>query len=208
LAELLGDLGYRVGDKLERPADVVVPEFGIVTCAHLYTREAGQVARDVMGIEGVELSSYMDGDRLIVLSRDGQAAITRSGSAFQYAPQRGDPLLLEPVLAARGLGPGPIGDAELLEATKDHIYPDAVARLWRAFHGLVTHTPDVFLSIEDGYHAGSAFMTQMIPLTAAHGSLRDTSTYGFAMSMAGDLPPCVRMSDLREELKELNIPLD
>ncbi len=213
LPELLGRAGYRVGARLEKPGDVVVPEFGIVTCAAIHTREPDRVARDVVGFEGIELAAYRDAqDRVVVVGRAGEAVISRKGDAFGYEATAGDPLELSAVIRGikeKGLAgeAGCIDDRALFEATIDHRYPDAVARLWRAFHGLVEHTPDVLVSVEDGYHCGSAFMSDVVDLAAAHGNLGPMSSTAFVMSMAGALPPVVRMESLRSELVELGVPL-
>lgn len=213
LPKMLERFGYRVTEQLERPGDVVVPEFGIITCASIHTREPARVAADVLGIEGIELSAYSETpESVVVLSRAGQARITRPPGGFAYVPQHGDPLALLPIiekLRADGRMAGEsIDDRVLFEATQDHVYPDAVARLWRAFHGLVQHPPDVLISTLDGYHCGSPLMSKLIPLIGAHGSLRDTSSTGFAMSMSGPLPGVVRMSELRASLKGLGLPLE
>ncbi len=213
LSDLLAEFGYRPSETLERPGDVVVPEFGMVTCAAIHTREPAAVARDVLGIEGVDLTAYRDADdRLVILSRDGRARIVRSPAGFAYQVDFGDPLELLPVLAdlrAKGKvdADGFVSDLALKEATVTHTYPDAVHRLWRAFHDLVVHTPDVLISTQDGYHCGSAFMSTVVRLTAAHGNLRRLSSTGFSMSMSGRLPDMVRMEDLRQELSRLGTPL-
>ncbi len=213
LPELLGRAGYRVRETLEKPGDVVVPEFGIVTCAAIHTGEQARVARDVVGFEGIELAAYRDEeDRVVVVGRSGEAVISRKGRTYRYAPTAGDPLEMNAVLSeleARGLASEDdyFEDRVLFEATSDHRYPDAVARLWRAFHGLVEHTPDVLLSVEDGYHCGSAFMSDVVDLAAAHGNLGPLGSTAFVMSMSGGLPAVVRMEDLRSELVESGVPL-
>lgn len=211
LREELARQGYRVRNRLTRPRDIVVPEFAMVSCASIYTRAPACVARDVVTIEGVDLAAYREGDALVVVGRDGLARISRSEAGFRYQPERGDPLELRPVLAslaeAGKVGPqGYVPDRVLFEATVDHAYPDAVARLWRAFHGLVEHTPDVLVSLADGYHAGSRLQTEMIALVGVHGSLRRMSTYGFAMTSEGSLPANIRMEDLREALRAAGVP--
>ena len=263
LSEFLRLSGYRVTNRLERPGDVVVPEFGIVTCAAIHTQEPAPVARDVLGLEGIDVVAYLDrgrgrpgspdedakngrpgsigregggrtdsqDDRIIVLNRSGRAVITRSGTGYRYEtlpllplPAReragvrvsdisaGDPLDLGPVLKqlqAQGHvdADGFVDDRALFEATVDGAYPDAVHRLWRAFHGLVEHEPDVFITTKDGWHCGSPFMTDVLDLAAAHGNLGPLSTTGFVMSTAGAVEPVLRMEDLHDSLTKLGIPL-
>lgn len=213
LSEIISRCGYRVTDRLEKPGDVVVPEFGVVTCASIYTRQPASVARDLIGVEGIELTVYQDerGD-VIVLGRDGSACITRTDTGYRYVPQSGDPLQLKPILdalAQRGaINPdGSVEDRVLFEATVDHTYPDVVHRLWHAFNGLIAYTPDVLISIEDSYHCGRRFMSEAIDLAAAHGNLHRLSSSGFVMTTAGQLPPVVRMGDLADVLRDLDVPI-
>lgn len=134
-----------------------------------------------------------------------------AGVAYRYACDVGDPLLLRPVLDRLPRGstadapPGFIADAVLFAATQDHAYPDVVHRLWRAFHGLIAHTPDVMVAIGDGYHAGSGLFSTLLPLAAAHGNLRPPSSYAFATTTAGALPETLRIEDLRAALESLGV---
>ncbi len=213
LADLLAEMGYRKARTLNGPYDVVVPQFGIVTMAVVHTRVPERVAHDVLGIEGVEQSIWRpEPDHLVVLSRDGEAHVERGDAGFRYRAVRGDPLEMLPILerlAADGKvgADGFVEDRVLFAATQSHVYPDALYRLWRAFHGLIVNTPDVMVCTADGYHCGSLYMTQTIQLRAAHGNLRAPSSTGFAVSMSGELPEVVRMADLRGEFHKLGVPI-
>lgn len=211
LKDMLARFGYRVTDRLRGPRDVVVPQFEMVSAGSIHTLTPAPVARDVVGIEGVELSAYMEGDALIVLSRDGRARIERSGQRFRYRAERGDPMLLAPAVdrlrqAGRIDADGWVDDRALFEATLAEAYPDGVARLWRAFHGLVQYTPEVIVSLEEGFHCGSPFQTDMVHLVGVHGNLRQASTHGFAITTEGELPRDIRMEDLRAALRALGVP--
>ncbi|MCK6486193.1 MAG: hypothetical protein HUU22_05320 [Phycisphaerae bacterium] len=214
LADLLSRFGYRVSTRLERPGDIVVPEFGIVTYAAIHTQQPAGVARDVVGIDGVTLAAWLDEqDRVVVRSRDGLAAITKSGDAYCYRCEYGDPLGLLPLLDelrkhGAGDAAGCAADETWFTVTADHIYPDPLHRLWRAFHGLVVHQPDVLVCSAEGYHFGSALMDRMVALAAAHGSLSAVSSTGFAMTAAGDLPRVVQMENLRDALLELGVGVE
>lgn len=215
LSDVLRQLSYRTSRTLEKPYDVVVPEFGMVTCAAIHTDTPDTVARDVVSIEGIELSAYLDArhDEVVVLSRDGRARISHSSSGLRYQPEFGDPLAMLPILdklaQAGSIDPqGFADDHALFQATVDHAYPDAVYRLWRAFHGLVVNTPQILVSVQDGYHCGSPTQSSLIRLTAAHGNLRPMSSLGFAMTMAGQLPPAIRMANLGKALQDMGVPLN
>src|SRR5437773_3075994 len=77
--------------------DVVVPEFGPVSCAVVHTRAPATVARDLAGVEGVQSVAYMDADALIVLSRGGRAVIHERAGRFSYESINGDPLKMQTV---------------------------------------------------------------------------------------------------------------
>ncbi len=211
LAKNLKYMGYNLREHLEDPDDVVVPEFGLVTCAAIYTQSPQQVATDVLGIEGMALSTYEDDEgNVMVLSRTGKAKISNRNDRFKYQVFRGDPLELKPTLQQLDEQGkidqyGFVSEQDWFEATKDHQRPDAVCRLWQAFHGLIEHEPDVLVTTRDGYFCGSPTVEKFIELAAAHGNLRRPSSIGFAISMAGKLPPVLRMKDLRKALGDLGV---
>ncbi len=201
----LGALGFRDSIRLQRPGDIVTPRFGPVTCAGIYTHEPARVAAAVRHLAGVELVAYPEAQGITVLTRTEQAVIECRGTRYRYAARQGDPLRLEPVLAElRRQGKldadDYAADQDWLDATVDHIFPDALHRLWRAFHGLLVHTPDVLVSLQDGHCHGTAFFDLFIRMESAHGSLRDSSTYGFVMSTAVTVQDPVRMEALGQQL--------
>lgn len=211
LSEFLERCGYRVGERLARPGDVVVPEFGVVTCGAVYTREPARVAADLTLMDGIDQVMFLEGDEVVVLSRDGRARIGRSGDAFRYAVERGDPLKMKAVwerLKQEGRidSGGFVKDGELFEAAADQEYPDALHRVWRAFHGLVVHQPDVLLTTQEGWHCGSKLMSKMYDVRSAHGNLGPSSC-GFVMTTAGPLPGVMRMENLRGELGKVGVPI-
>lgn len=215
LSEMLERMGYRVSSRLEREGDVVVPEFGVVNCAAIHTRSAPRVAHDLLGLEGIEHTAYMEeGGEVVVCGQAGTARIRIGlpGDRYRYDFTDGDPLDLRDVWRqlddnGRVDAQGFVADADLFQATRGHVYPDAVHRLWRAFHGLIAHAPDVLISVKDGRHCGSKFMSWICDVQAAHGNLGRDSTYGFVMTTAGTLPEIVRMERLREELVRLGVPM-
>lgn len=212
LPAALRRLGYRVVARVSSARDVVLPEFGTVTCAALYAAAPALVARDLIAIEGVELAVYREAETVIVYGRGAVAKIERGGDRFRYTPQVGDPLRLLEIqagLVARGAVDvqGFVSDADWRQATVDHRYPDALARLWRAFDGLMTHAPDVLISLADGYFSGADSISALIDLRAAHGNLDYAGSVGFVMTGAGPLSDALRIGDAREQLEKLGIRL-
>jgi hypothetical protein len=210
LRESLERMGYHATTHLRSGQDIVVPEFGVVTCAAIHTRQPAQVARDAVNIEGIDFAAYQDGEDVVVVSRRGNAQITAANGRVRYLVQTGDPLGLSPIIddlttKAAIDSDGFVDDRVLFSATMSHLYPDGVHRLWRAFHGLIEHTPDVLVSLEDGWHCGSKFMSDLVEIRGAHGSLRYTSSCGFAMTTLGPLPAVMRMDDLSAELAKMGV---
>jgi hypothetical protein len=206
-------LGYRVTQRLSGPTDVVVPAFGMVTYAGLYTRSPSRVARDLLGIEGVEITSMRDADGDVhVFSRDGAARIRRREGKFRYHCDYGDPLQLKPIFSGlnengRVDADGFVDDRTLFEAAHNHLYPDAIARLYRAFNGLVEHTPDVLVSFSEGRFWGSPFMSAIYDLHGSHGNLNLPGSSGFVMTTAGALPKVMRIAEVSEALKGIGAPI-
>jgi hypothetical protein len=214
LPDILERMGYHVTEKLKGPQDVAVPEFGVVSCAAIYTKSPESVARDSIGVDGVEQAAYLTAsDDVVVLGRGGRARISSGPDGLKYECDYGDPLEMLPILA--GLqskggvdSQGFASDRALFDATTAHKYPDSLHRLWRAFHGLVESPPDVLLSVQDGRHCGSKFMSSVVDMQATHGNLGPASSSGFVMTTAGELPPVMRIADLRAELVQIGVPLD
>ena len=201
--------GYRRTESIRGPRDVVVPSYGLVTCAEFFTKDPAGVARCLSAHEDVELAMYPEGDSIVVLDRNGRARVGRGGAGFRYDAEAGDPLKLAPILdrlrqAGKVSADGEIDAAVLFQATFDHVYPDPLARIWEAFHENVQIPPDVFVSLRDGACHGSLFFYVMIgKVSATHGSLNRINSTAFALTMLGELPPAMRSRDLLPELKKL-----
>jgi hypothetical protein len=205
LPGLLRKKGWHPGNHLDAPKDFVMPEFGDVTYAAFYTHDAAALAADLAAIEGVELAVYQADGKISLVSRRGNALISERNGRYKYEPQGGDVLQLNDIVAKlRAEGKvddsGFIDDRALLEATAAHLYPDPLRRLWRAFNGMVENVPDVIVSIEDNYYAGSANYAFLVKLNSTHGGLNYKNSLAFAMSTAGPLPPVMRSEDIPKNL--------
>ncbi len=226
--------GFRVvREWLQRDDDVLVPEFGVVSCAGVYTRQPARVARTAVLATGVELATWRDQAGVHVVRRprnlpidqpgEGeindwplkieQAVIVRRDGRLRYQPQTGDPLDLEPVVEAlrqRGEldADGFASDQAWFEATNDQPYPDAVYRLWRAFDGLMQYPPDVICSLDDRWYHGNPKLASRIRVESTHGNLRTRSSCGFAMTTAGELPAVLRIEDLPDALRDAGVPVE
>jgi len=168
---LLEKAGFQERKTLRDGRDVVIPQYGLVTCAAVHTRSPEDVAGVLLEHEGTDLVMYRagawptwrprplvelvaagsgpDGGPSPVVVRDagGQAEIRRQGDRYFYRPVRGDPLRLLPVMerlrAAGKLGPdGGAADRDWLRATAEHHYPDPLHRICCAFEeGCLVENP-------------------------------------------------------------------
>ncbi|MCG3137095.1 MAG: hypothetical protein HJJLKODD_00937 [Phycisphaerae bacterium] len=223
LYDTLKEMGYRNVDHLEQPNDVIVPRFGPVTAASIYTLQPARVAADVVGIIGVELTAYCEGEQIVICSRNARARLDwladdeRNTTAahpqnlrFRYTVDSGDPLQLLPIIeqlqaAGKMDAEGFIADADLFAATITHTYPDPCYRLWRAWHGLMQYPAQVLVSLADGYFQGTRFFNFFVSMQSVHGNLNAPGSTGMVITTAGPLPPAMRMHDIPAELAKLGL---
>lgn len=198
--------GWRLTDTLNGPRDVVYIRFGLETYAALSTQSPGPLAADVAAIPGVELTSYLDGDAVVVLSgADERAMIRHKEGRYAYETQHGDPLKLKGILAGLTADDqGYYADADLLAATIQHIYPDALQRLWRAHHSMAEHMPDVIVSIANGYFSGSDDLAKFIDVASTHGGLNVDNSTAFIMTTLGPMPSFMRSKDIPGRIKAVS----
>lgn len=201
--------GYRQTKSLREARDVVPVGYGLVTYAAFFTNDPPGVAACLLEHEDVEFACYPRDDAIVVRDRSGEARITRGASGFVYDSRHGDPLRLAAIverLQAEGKvsDEGKIDPEALFEATLDHNYPDPLARLWRAFHGLVQRPPDLIVNLRDGACYGSRFFRAMIGrVSSTHGSLNRVNSTTFALTTLGRLPAALRSRDVLPRLEEL-----
>jgi hypothetical protein len=208
LDDVLETGGYRSADSLRDPRDVVALKYGLVTYAGLFTRDPAGVAQCVARHEDVTFASYRDDDAVVVIGPAGRGVIRQAAGGYTYTAEGDDPLFLQAVVAllrkdGKVSGEGVVDDRALLRATADHVYPDPLHRLWRAFHGLAKEPPDVIVNLRDGACHGSRFFKTMVGKVAStHGGLNRQNSLTFVMSMRGELPGVLRSEDVLEALQE------
>ncbi len=202
--------GWRLVDGLEEPRDVVPVEYGLVTYASFACRSRRALATDVAAHEGVRLATFVEKEAIVVLdSGGGEARIERRPGRYRYAAARGDPLELEPILARLAEaghvnGDGFVDDRALLVATVDHVYPDPLDRLWRAFHAMVPHVPDVLADMETGSYAGLESRAVWFNKAAStHGDLERNSSVTFLASSIAPTPPLLRIREVGEAISSM-----
>ncbi|MFH0983396.1 MAG: hypothetical protein V2A79_17905 [Planctomycetota bacterium] len=200
--EHLARHGFRLTDALRGPQDVVTVRYGLVTFAQFFTSQPAAVAEALLIHPAVEVAVYPEGDRVMVLSVDGRARIGRGEGGYTYVAERGDPLQIMPIIEALQEGgkvsaDGVIDDAAFFAATLDHVYPDALQRVWSCFHGLMQKPPDVIVSLRDGYcHGLWMFEVCIGHVASTHGSLNAINSTTFVLSSAGPLPEALRIDEV------------
>lgn len=210
--------GWNVRDRLEGPRDVVPIEYGLVTYGSFATRDRPGLAATLLENEGVDVVTYAADASVVVESAAGKAFIDRRGSRYRYRPATGDPLGLVPIIQkAREeakAGDPPLFDGEdfaedreWLRLTFNHEYPDALDRLWRAFHGLTEEVPDVIASLRLGYSAGLPSRAgRFADGASTHGDLARRNSIAFVMTTTEPIAPrwpYLRARDLPEALSEV-----
>ncbi|MBK8913259.1 MAG: hypothetical protein IPM64_01430 [Phycisphaerales bacterium] len=207
--------GFHPVSRIRGERDVFVPEWGMISCAAIYTPSPLEAAAAAARLEGVELAIARDPDDRSarhVFSGELSARVDCLGDGwFRYVPLRGDPLRIEPQLAelrAAGLAraDGALADAALFDALSRHEFPDALMRTCRA-DDLFAHPPDVYVSLAPGHFSGESTFRAVVGLSATHGSMRYESSCGFVMTTAGALPPVLRNADVGEALRRVGVRL-
>lgn len=215
--KLLKENGYRLTDRLEKPSDVVTVEFGLVSYAAYYTDDPAGVATALLTDPRTILTCYplvkeraaTDGLDVVVQTTDGKATVRKKQGRFGYEVESGDPLELSDIieqLRRKGKidSDGFIDDRAMFEATLNHIYPDPLRRVWQAFNGLVEKPADLVICLKDGWVHGSGLFYSVIGKVAStHGSLNQSNSVTFAMTMLGELPPALRLEEVMPNLKKL-----
>ena len=190
--------GFRLDSRLKDERSVVLPRFGLVAAAALYTQPGREAvaAHALRSARGVDLVVYRDGDGLFVLGRDAEARVERrlkdARSWFRYRAAAGDPLDLAPIivsLAGRADADGFIAEDDWLSATAEHDYPDPLRRLWAGFDGLVEQPASVLVSLDDGFYTGSQLLDVFAWMQATHGNLRRAQSCGMILATDAALMP-------------------
>lgn len=195
--------GLRLESRVRDERSVVLPQYGLVGCAVLFTRESNEarVAQAMSGVKGVDFAAYETGGVVHVIARTGRAAIERRGESFRYRTETGDPLGLASLvseLKSRGLSDtdGFINGEDWFAATRDGVRPDALRRIYEGLTGHVSNRANVIVNLEDGFYTGSFTMDIFAFLQATHGNLGREQSFGFVFSTGRDLPTHIRAEDV------------
>ncbi|MDA3897098.1 MAG: hypothetical protein PF482_13235 [Desulfobacteraceae bacterium] len=211
LQDILNDAGFKVTDKIESKTDIVIDAEGLCTYAGIHTREPSRVADVLLKLPQTELVLYMAGDRVIVRDARGTAAIEKKGGKLRYIPIDSDVLSYQSVIEALTKSgkidvEGFASDDDWFEATVDHEWPDAPSRIWNAFHGTVVCTPDLMVSILDGFYNGFTLFESFIDMASIHGGLNQINSATFLLSMTGRANRPLRSREVLKTIEPDYVP--
>lgn len=203
LKSALRKADFKVDDKIKNGRSVVLPQFGLVGCAVMWTQESNEarLATVASRVRGVDFAAYEKDGVVFVLDEEGSATLERRGERFRYRATHGDPLELSTIIESlRGLGKVDaenfIADEDWFAATIEGARPDVVRRVFEGVSERVPHRASVLVNLADGYYTGSASLDVFAFLQATHGNLGARQSFGFVLSNARDLPPHLRARDV------------
>ncbi|HEX8634997.1 MAG TPA: hypothetical protein VF703_12695 [Pyrinomonadaceae bacterium] len=203
LKSALRRANFKLDDRIRNERSVVLPQFGLVGCAVMWTRESNEepLAAIVSRVRGVDFAAYEKDGVVYVRNERGIAALERRGGRFRYRAMQGDPLELAAVVESlrrqdKVDDENFIADEDWFAATLESARPDVVRRVFEGASERVRHRANVLVNFADGYYTGSASLDVFAFLQATHGNLGAQQSFGFVMSNARDLPTHLRARDV------------
>lgn len=206
LKDLIKKSGFKIENKINDERSVVMPQFGLIGCALLFTREKNEeeIAAKVSKVEGVDFAAYEDDGIVHVVSNNGAATIEKKGEKFRYK-SNGDPLDLLSVQRELNKqnkvdNEGFANDGDWFAVSCNSNNPDAIKRVYDGVTSLVKNRATVIVNFEDGYYSGSKLLDIFAFLQATHGNLGKEQSFGFVMTTEKDLPDYIRAENLWKEI--------
>lgn len=204
----LRDAGFTIENKRTSDKSVVLPQFGLVGSAVLFSEDSHKkrLADVVSCVEGVDFAAYQDNGQVRIVNCEGEATIEQEGTRYRYEPDSGDPLKLWPVASLLdSKSERFVRDEEWFEATRDAERPDAIQRVYEGVTLGVKNRANVIINLMDGYYSGSPLLDRFASLKSTHGNLGQEQSYGFAMSTQQELAPFIRAENLWDALGSPNL---
>jgi hypothetical protein len=203
LKSALRRAGMRLDARVRDERSVVFPQYGLVGCAVLFTKESNEarLAQALSEVKGVDFAAYETAGIVHIVARRGTAVIERRGESFRYRAEQGDPLSLVPLAAelkdrGKADADGFITGLDWFEATRDGERPDAVRRIYEGLHAPIRNRANLIVNLEDGYYTGSFSLDIFAFLQATHGNLGREQSFGFILTTGRKLPTHLRADDV------------
>lgn len=205
LKDPLRQAGFKLENKIKNDQSVVLPQYGLVGSAVLFTRDKNEerLAEVLAPLNGVDFVTYEINGIVHVANRRGTAIIEKRGDTYRYSALKGDPLDLLSLAVdckPRNGSDGFIKDEDWFALTRSGARPDVVRRIFEGATQGVLNRANVIVNLEDGYYTGSSLLDTLTLLQATHGNIGQEQSYGFVMSTTSELPPYIRAGDLWETL--------
>ena len=195
VGKALGDHGYRVSDKLTGPRDVFLEMDGLMTYFGVHTTQPVAVADALLTMRELELVMYMEGAHIVVRDHRGAARIRLEDGRYIYEPGSAD------VLGYGDLADQALTREQWLARTADHTFPDAPPRIWDAFHGIAVSTPQVMVTVRDGYHSGITWFELFIDMKSTHGGINQGNSAAFLMTMTRPVEGPLRSAEVLDAIE-------
>ena len=194
---------FKLHGKVKDARSVVLPQFGLVGCAVMWTLEENEarLAEVVARVRGVDFAAYEKDSLVYVVNEKGTATIERRGERFRYRSAQGDPLELLPLVESlRRQGKVDeddfVADEDWFALTLESARPDVLRRIYEGVGERVRNRANVIVNFADGYYTGSASLDVFAFLQATHGNLGAQQSFGFVMNTATDMPTHLRARDV------------
>src|ERR1700752_762465 len=201
LKEPLRQAGLKLGNKIKDDQSVVLPQFGLIGSAVLFTRDQNEerVAGILATVEGVDFVAYEKDGMVHIISRGGKGTIEKRADQYRYLATEGDPIGLSSITKRNGNN-GFIKDEDWFVETQAGVRPDVVQRVFEGVTRGVLNRANVIVNLEDGYYTGNSLLDALTVLQATHGNIGQEQSYGFVMTTTSELPPYIRAANLWETL--------
>jgi len=194
LEDNIKNAGFNLSNNLFYERDVVMPSFGMISFAAVYTNKKNipELATVLLENDKVDFISYLNENQIIVKNKKGKSHLKTKYEFIEERPkfkynliEGEDPLHYQQifqVLCQQGLADldGFVDEKTLFLATKDHYYPNALPRLQGAF--FQNKSPgDILISLKNGYYNGKKNLEKIIDIYSTHGNLTASSSTGFSL---------------------------
>ncbi|MEZ0230950.1 MAG: hypothetical protein ACAI25_20190 [Planctomycetota bacterium] len=205
--------GWESKKAITGPKDVAFKLAGILSAIaiHCQPQSSPDLARDAAACDGVDLCARAESaSEFVLVSSAGEARFQYNAAddTYRYAGGVADPIGYSAIwkqLSAAGKldRNGFARQAAVFEATKDHAYPNALARVRHGLTDLVKSPAQVLVSLKPGYEAGMGFVklaASLVGRNGTHGALAGNDTNGVYMTNFKATPGAIAPEDFKAEI--------
>ncbi|WP_413567981.1 alkaline phosphatase family protein [Bdellovibrio sp. HCB117] len=205
----IGDVIKRAGlnnvQQLKDSKDVAVPLMALGTWAPVYLKDRknmqnliGEFRKENWFDLAVTINRNNESETLMaVTSQQGSAVIQydKKNKLYYYYAETGNALRIDKVYISTKAAPKAIQPKDLVKASENSLYPDAIYRLVESASERNFDFPDFILTLKDGYYINSS-LGAFTKMYRTHGSLTASSSYGLMASNKRAIPGQIRSKDI------------